>query len=200
MFMSLNSNQNELEVIIINNIEIIEGQLRQLFASVVWTHKIQEKQADIYLSRYKRLEFWRIALSALTSSGIFAIVFADNWYLKIATATVSAISLFITSYFKTYDLKVLQKQHKKSAVDLLELREDFTTVLCDIKMRKYSEEELSQIRDNLIKRKIEIAKCTSDPDEKAVSMASKNLKVRQDNTYSDNEIDNFLPSLARKNR
>ena len=35
----------------INNIEIIESQLRQVFASVVWSHKIQEKQADIYLKQ-----------------------------------------------------------------------------------------------------------------------------------------------------
>lgn len=186
-------------MIIINNIEIIEGQLRQLFASVVWTHKIQEKQADIYLRRYKCLEFWRIALSALTASGVFAVVFANNWFLKIATAIVSAISLFINTYFKTYDLKLLQKQHKKSAVDLLELREDYTTILCDIKMNKYTEEELINKRDELIKRKIKIAKCTLDADEKAVDEASDNLKKRQDNTYSDEEIDSYLPKLARKN-
>lgn len=28
--------------------EYLESQLRQKFASVVWTHKIQEKQADYY--------------------------------------------------------------------------------------------------------------------------------------------------------
>ena len=31
--------------------EYIEAQLRQKLASTVWTHKIQEKQADIYLSK-----------------------------------------------------------------------------------------------------------------------------------------------------
>ena len=39
------------------NMEILESQLRQIFASVVWTHKIQEKQSDIYLNRYNNLEF-----------------------------------------------------------------------------------------------------------------------------------------------
>lgn len=29
-------------------IEVVESQLRQIFISVAWTHKIQEKQADIY--------------------------------------------------------------------------------------------------------------------------------------------------------
>ena len=84
------------------NIEIVESQLRQIFASVVWTHKIQEKQSDIYLNRYNNLEFLRILLAAITSSGIFAIIFVDKFWLKMITAIVSAISLFITTYFKSF--------------------------------------------------------------------------------------------------
>lgn len=184
----------------INNTEIIESQLRQVFASVVWSHKIQEKQADIYLKRFNRLEFWRILLSAVTSSGIFAVVFVDNFYLKLVTAIVSAISLFITTYFKSYDLKSLQKQHKKSALEWLELREDIMTALCDISLNKYDENELIKKRDEFIKKKIEIAKETLDSEEKAVNQASKDLKNRQDNKYTDEEIDSYLPQLARKNK
>lgn len=184
----------------INNIEIIESQLRQVFASVVWSHKIQEKQADIYLKKFNRLEFLRILLSAVTSSGIFAVVFVDNFCLKLVTAIVSAISLFITTYFKSYDLKSLQKQHKKSALEWLELRENIMTVLCDISLNKYDEDELIKKRDEFLKKKIEIAQETLDPEEKAVNQASKDLKNRQDNTYTDEEIDSYLPQLARKNK
>ena len=167
---------------------------------MVWTHKIQEKQADIYLMRYNFLEFLRILLVALTSSGIFAVVFIDNFYLKLVTAIVSAISLFITTYFKSYDLKNLQKQHKKSALEWLELRENIMTVLCDIAINKYDEDQLIEKRDEFLKGKIEIAKRTLDVGEKAVKKASKDLKVRGDNNYSDDEIDSFLPQLARKNK
>lgn len=167
---------------------------------MVWTHKIQEKQADIYLMRYNFLEFLRILLVALTSSGIFAVVFINNFYLKLVTAIVSAISLFITTYFKSYDLKNLQKQHKKSALEWLELRENIMTVLCDIAINKYDEDQLIEKRDEFLKGKIEIAKRTLDVEEKAVKKASKDLKVRGDNNYSDDEIDSFLPQLARKNK
>ncbi|WP_330638722.1 SLATT domain-containing protein [Romboutsia hominis] len=188
------------EGVYINSIGFLESQLRQLFASVVWTHKIQEKQADIYLKQYKCLEFWRILLSALTSSGIFAVIFVDELWLKLITAIVSAISLFISTYFKTYDLKLLQKEHKKSALALLELREELVSVLCDIKMNKYKEDELFKKRDDLIKKKIKIANNTLDASENAVNQASENLKKRKDNTYSDEEIDSFLPLLARKDK
>ena len=182
------------------NIEIVESQLRQIFASVVWTHKIQEKQSDIYLNRYNNLEFLRILLAAITSSGIFAIIFVDKFWLKMITAIVSAISLFITTYFKSYNLKEFQKQHKKSALEWLELREDIMTVLCDIPLNKYSQDDLIAKRDAFIKRKIEIAKNTLDVERKAVKKASNALKITGDNTYSDTEIDSFLPPLARKNR
>lgn len=165
---------------------------------MVWTHKIQEKQADIYLEQYNRLEFIRISLSALTSSGIFTVIFVDNFWLKLITAIVSAISLFISTYFKTYDLKLLQKEHKKSALLFLKLREELVSVLCDIKMNKYTEEELLKKRDDLINKKVEIANNTLDASEKAVKKASESLKVKQDNTYTDEEIDSFLPLLARK--
>lgn len=165
---------------------------------MVWTHKIQEKQADIYLKKYNRLEFMRILSSALTSSGIFAVLFVNEFRLKLITAIVSAISLFISTYFKTYDLKLLQKEHKKSALLFLELREELVSVLCDIKMNKYIEEDLLKKRDDLINKKVEIANNTLDASEKAVKKASESLKVKQDNTYTDEEIDSFLPLLARK--
>ena len=139
-------------------------------------------------------------MAALTSSGIFAVVFIDNFYLKLVTAIVSAISLFITTYFKSYDLKTLQKQHKKSALEWLELRENMMTVLCDIALNKYDEDELISRREEFIKRKIEIAKLSLDCSNRAVKRASRDLKVRGDNDYSDNEIDSFLPQLARKNK
>ncbi|WP_252229823.1 SLATT domain-containing protein [Clostridium sp. ZBS15] len=183
-----------------NNIDIIEGQLRQIFAGTVWTHKIQEKQSDICLDRYKKLENSRIALSAITTSGIFAVVFIDEFALKVVTAIISAISFFINTYFKTYDLKSLHKQHKKSALDLLELREELISVLCDIKLGKYTEDSLRSKRDEILKKQIDIYKKCLDTEEEAVNKASDNLKNRQDNTYSDDEIDSFLPVLARKNQ
>lgn len=170
-----------------------------MFAGVVWTHKIQEKQADIYLSKLNLLEFVRIGASAITTSGIFAVIFLDTYWLKIATAVMSIVSLFINSYYKTYDLKGLQKHHKKSALDLLELREEFISVLCDIKLNKYTEENLLKKRDELLKRQMTIYKGALDTSGDAYDKAQKALKVQNDNTYTDEEIDSFLPMVARKN-
>lgn len=170
-----------------------------MFAGVVWTHKIQEKQADIYLERFNRLEFFRLSSSAITMSGIFAVIFIDKFWLKIVTAIISVMSLFINSYYKTYDLKGLQKQHKKSALDLLELREEFISVLCDIKLNKYDENSLLNKRDELSRKQMCIYKGSLDTSSDAYGRTHKALKEQNDNTYSDDEIDSFLPVVARKN-
>ena len=36
-------------------VRVLEDVARNLFANVVWTHKIQEKQAEIYEHRFKWL-------------------------------------------------------------------------------------------------------------------------------------------------
>lgn len=166
----------------------------------MWTHKIQEKQADIYLKRNNIMENLRIVLSAITTSGICAVIFINEYWLKIITAIFSIVSLFINSYFKVYDLKSLQKKHKKSAIDLLELRDELIAVLCDIKLGKYDEDSIIRKRDEILKKQINIYKECLDASGKAVDMASNALKIKGDNTYSDSEIDSFLPVLARKNK
>lgn len=126
-------------------------------------------------------------------------MFINQYSLKIITAIISVISLFINFYYKTYDLKELQKKHKKSAIDLLELREEIIGVLCDVKIGKYDEQSLISKRNEILEKQMRIYKDCLDASSKAVNRASANLKIRQDNTYSDDEIDSYLPILARKN-
>ena len=51
------------------NYHILLDEVRQNFASVVWTHKIQEKQADIYAQKYKWLETTNILFPLLHLAG-----------------------------------------------------------------------------------------------------------------------------------
>ena len=70
--------------------EYLESQLRQKLASVVWTHKIQEKQADYYKRLYSIMD-----------------------YVKVITAIISIGTVFISTYFKLKDLKGLHQNIKK---------------------------------------------------------------------------------------
>lgn len=181
------------------DVEIQEGQIRQLFASVVWTHKIQEKQSDLYIKKYKVIETVKTFLLALTSSGIISILFVDDFWLKVVSALSSAISLFISVYYETYDLKTQASIHKKTALLLFRLRDSIISILADIKCNKLSYEEIILKKNDAYTQYFEICNDAKDVSEKAVNKASKYLKKRKDNTYSDEEIDSFLPIGLRKN-
>ncbi|MBS3199859.1 SLATT domain-containing protein [Turicibacter sp. MMM721] len=166
--------------------------------SVVWTHKIQAQQGDIYLWRKNMCELIQIIASVLSTSGIITAVFWDETCVKILSALASGVSLFITAYCKQYDLGTLHKKHKEVELEWLELREDFVSILCDIRMERYTYEELLSKRDELLNRKLELSKRTPDASKEAVDQASQCLKMRKDNTFSDEEIDSCLPSEAKK--
>lgn len=137
-------------------------------------------------------------MSATTSSGILAAIFIDGYPIKIIAALISLVSLAINSYFKVYDLGGLIVTHKKSALELLKIREKFISLLCDIKMNRVTEEQIIAKRDELLDSLMCAYDSIKDASEKAVNKASDNLKNRQDNTYSDEEIDSFLPAYLRK--
>lgn len=85
--------------------QILLEEVQQNFASVVWTHKIQEKQADIYAGRYNCFETINIFLAAVTSCGIITTIFVDETIPKILTALISFGTLFMTTYLKSFNLK-----------------------------------------------------------------------------------------------
>ena len=61
----------------IDSYKVLEDTVRDSYASVVWSHKIQEKQSDIYAEKYKKMETVNIAAASLTSVGIVAMIFTD---------------------------------------------------------------------------------------------------------------------------
>ena len=66
--------------------EILENQIRELYGRVVWTHKTQEKCADIIWVRHTRIKVTQIILSALTTTGILVAVFGENQIVGIISA------------------------------------------------------------------------------------------------------------------
>ncbi|MFM5840697.1 SLATT domain-containing protein [Aeromonas rivipollensis] len=87
-----------------SQIEILEAQVRECYGRVVWTHKTQEKCADLLLKKQDRIKFWQIVLSAITTSGIMVSVFGDSKPIGIISVIISLILTIINAYVKNYDL------------------------------------------------------------------------------------------------
>lgn len=180
--------------------EVIESEIRQIFASIVWNHKIHEKHCDINSFWFNILEFSKILSSAITTSGLLTCFFVDEIILKIVTTIFSAICLFINTFYKTYNLKESRDSHKLTALEFLELKNETICVLSDIKIEKISLEEAISIRNEILTKYHDICKRSLNTCDRAVKKASKALKIQGDNTFTDKEIDSYLPIELRKEK
>ena len=129
---------------------ILEGQLRECYGRVVYSHKTHEKCADILLTRLSRLRLWQIALSAITTAGFVGTVFGAGQISTVVGLIVSTILLALNAYTKNYDLGELAQKHKQAANDLWLIREKFQSLLVDVRMREKPLESLQDHRDKLI--------------------------------------------------
>ena len=83
---------------------VLEGQLREAYGRVVYSHKTHEKCADILLSRLARIKLSQIILSAITTGGFVAVVFGAGKVGAAAGVLVSTALLVLNAYTKNYDL------------------------------------------------------------------------------------------------
>lgn len=179
---------------------ILEDTIRQDYASVVWSHKIQEKQSDIYKSQFKAMETIRIILAALTSGGIITTIFFDELWIKIISSVLSVATAFINSYFKSFDIQNMVLRHKSAANALWRIREELLILLTRTKQQSATIDVLGTEHANIIKRLGDIYADSPSTTNRAVSKAAKALNCSKDLTFSDDEIDKFLPRSLRKGK
>ena len=163
----------------------LEDLVRTRYASVAWTHKIQEKQAEICDKKYHILATVNIFAASITSAGIFSLIFTDQTWLKIASAVVS----FVQS---------MAKANKETATKLVELRDELQTLILKIKLGEQTISSLTDEFEALQKRMHIVYSDAPKTTDAAVKMAEEALEVNGDNTFTEEEIDMMLPDALKR--
>lgn len=180
---------------------ILEGQLRECYGRVVYSHKTHEKCADILLERQSLIKIFQIALAALTTAGFLGAIFGTDRLAAILGAIVSTVLLAINAYTKDYDLGELAQKHRQAANDLWIIRERYLSLLVDLAMREKPIEALQLQRDQLNEHLHAVYGGAPSTTFKAYQRAQTALKKLEDLTFSDSEVDAFLPKeLKRANK
>jgi hypothetical protein len=177
---------------------ILEGQLRESYGRVVYSHKAHEKCADILLSNLGRIRVSQIVLSAITTAGFVGAAFGAGQISAIVGLMISTSLLALNSYTKNYDLGELAQKHKHAANDLWIIREKYLSLLVDLAMREKPLEALQAQRDELVERLQTVYSGAPSTTVKAYKKAQAALKRSEDMTFSDTEIDAFLPKELRR--
>lgn len=181
-----------------NSKQLLEAQIRECYGRVVWSHKTQEKCADIILKRNDLLKWMQIVLSTLTTTGLIVTIFGDVLWVKITSAIISAVLLLLNTYLKSKDLGAIAQQHSDAAADIWNIRENYLSLITDLKMDDANVETIRKKRDKLQERLATIYKGSPRTISKAYEEAKKALKLNEEMTFSDEEIDCFLPVELRK--
>src|SRR6185295_2837156 len=177
---------------------ILEGQLRECFGRGVYTHKTHEKAADILLTRLSRIKFSQIILSALTTGGFIAAIIGAGNVGAILGVIVSTLLLVLNAYTKNYDLGELSQKHRQAGADLWIIREKYLSLITDLRMGERPIESLQKERDQLLKDLHSVYSAAPSTTYQAYKKAQVALKQLEDMTFSDAEIDAFLPKVLKK--
>ena len=178
--------------------QILEGQLRECYGRVVYTHKTHEKCADILLGRLANIKIWQIILSALSTGGFISIFLSEDNAGAVLGATVSTILLVLTAYVKNYDLGELAQKHKQAATEIWLIREKYLSLLTDLAMGEKPIETLQEERDTLLESLHAAYNSAPSTTSEAYRKAQDALKTKEDLTFTDEEIDAFLPRELRR--
>ncbi len=178
--------------------KILEGQLRECYGRVVYTHKTHEKCADILLARLSRVKFWQIILSALTTGGFISTFFGSGQIGIVIGLTISTVLLVLNAYTKDYDLGELAQKHKQAANDIWFIREKYLSLIADLVMREKPIEALQDERDKLLQELHAVYMGSPSTTYQAYRKAQEALQKNEDMTFSDEEIDAFLPKELKR--
>lgn len=178
---------------------VFESQVRELYGRCAYTHKTQEKMAERASALLWRVKWAQIILSALTTGGAIGVIFdkASTFY-PFATAFLSIAMLIMNSYVKDLDPGQEAQKHREAASDIWNMRESYLSLLTDIREQSFSVADLRTRRDDLQSQLHAIYRSAPHTDSKAYGQAQNALQNREDLTFTDNEIDAFLPSALRR--
>lgn len=182
---------------------VLESQIRESYGKIVYSNKCQEKCADICRFWNSKIKLTQLILSAVTTGGLVATIFgsADSSRKSaIFSAICSTFLLALNTYSKENDFGQDTQKHKEAADKLWLVRETFFSLLTDIRAGEVTSSEIRAKRDDLNNSLGSIYTNAPRVFDRAYKKAKKALTAETEMTFSDGEIDKFLPATIKTNK
>ena len=150
------------------------------------------------LSKLSQIKWWQIILSAITTGGFIAAVFGVDDLAVVIGVAASTLLLVLNAYTKNYDLGKQAQKHRQAGADIWFIREKYLSLITDLRMGEEPIETLQKKRDALLVQLNSVYAGAPSTNDKAYNKAQKALKHLEEMTFSDEEIDVFLPKELKK--
>jgi hypothetical protein len=173
--------------------------IRESFGRVVYSHKTHEKAREIQARRSAIVKWINIVLTTVTSVSIISVLITNERGLEIVSAILSALSLAFAISQLSFDPAKQAEQHRSAARALWYIREQYVSLLADLAgpQQSISAEEVQLRRDRLLLDLKAVYDSAPDTTSSAYAAAQKALKVNEEMTFSQSEIEHFLPTAMR---
>jgi hypothetical protein len=174
--------------------------IRESFGRVVYSHKTHEKNAEIEIEKAVKVKWINIILTTLTAGTLVSTIITNELILIYISTILSSLTLAFTIFQLSFNPEEKAAKHRQVAKELWFIREKYTNLIADIVSEKLNTDEICHRRDELTKELSFVYKSATDTTSKAYGLAREALKVNEELTFSDEEIDHFLPEeLKSKN-
>ena len=146
--------------------KILYRNIEVRYTKVVWSHKIQEKQADIYTQNSKCIKKWTCWLTVITAGGALAslstIIPTFNicgLSINIPVILTTILPLILSYLTLRYGEGILDKKAKENrlyAAKLHNLRNMYESLMYEIKADSLNDEEIVNRRNLLEKQEFTV--------------------------------------------
>lgn len=186
----------------IKNLSII----RQTFANTVFTHKVQEVAAENKEKKGNCIKIFNIILTSLVLIFlVLQLIFSDKFFLTYISAGITIGEIIFLIVQLSFDFDKQMIFHKNSALKYMQLRDKYRSLIVDIMNDTISEQSLISKRDLLQSEYQVISDLSPQTGGNEYEEAQKRLNMRgvvksEQFTWSDEEVDRFLPEELRLNK
>lgn len=172
--------------------------IRESFGRVVYTHKTHEKAVDHLTSRVTFFKWAELVLIVLTTGSTINVLLGAGATYEITSAILASFTLLVSIYQFRFNPEQLIQAHRTCAKKLWFVREKYIALISDICDNAIDSTTARQKRDALAQEVYSIYENAPDTNSKAYDAARDALKANEEMTFSDREIDEFLPVSMRK--
>ena len=167
--------------------------IRESFGRVAYSHKTHEKAAEIEDSKAITAKWLNVILVTLTSTSILVVFISDQTFFRYVSSILVALTLAFVIFQLSFNPEQQAEKHRQAAKELWFIRERYVNLLTDIKSGYLSESTIATRRDELLDELRLVYKFAPQTNSRAYKKAQQALKLDEELTFSDQEIDNLLP-------
>lgn len=176
------------------------AQVREAFGRVVYSHKTQEKQADICFHRHRWQQGMLIGLTAISSGTFLAALVGALGSPVMTSLATSFIAILVSATSlatKTFKFAEEAGAHRDIAARLWDVRESYLSLIADLMSGTRSVSDARAQRDELQEATRAAYADAPRTSSKAFGRARDGLKDNEEMTFTSREIDLFLPEALR---